>query len=156
MSVQEYLAMQGSGSKKRGHPEHDEQVKVFEWAEIISNKHPELKLLMAIPNGASYGGGGGRWNIAKRMKAEGVRSGVPDIFLPVPRREGRMQVLNVVGWNDIFHGLWIEMKAGKNKPNKQQEWWLKELEVMGYRTRVCYSAEEAIEEIQEYLNLDES
>lgn len=145
MSVQEYLAMQGGGGKKKGSPEHDEQVKVFEWAEIMSSKIPELKLLMAIPNGASYGGGGGRWNIAKRMKEEGVKSGVPDIFLPVVKERSELAY-------EVDSGLWIEMKAGKNKPSEQQRWWLKELERQGYVVRVCYSSTEAIEEIENYLN----
>ncbi len=145
MSIEEYRALTQKGSKKKGSPEHDEQVKVFEWAEIMSNKIPELKLLMAIPNGASYGGGGGRWNIAKRMKEEGVRSGVPDIFLPVVKERGMHSP-------DVESGLWIEMKVGKNKPSEQQMWWLKELELQGYRAMVCYSAEEAIAEIEDYLN----
>lgn len=147
MSIEEYRALTQKGSKKKGSPEHDEQVKVFEWAEIMSNKIPELKLLMAIPNGASYGGGGGRWNIAKRMKDEGVKKGVPDIFLPVVRERSELAY-------EVDSGLWIEMKAGKNKPSQEQKWWLGELANQGYRTRVCYSAEEAIDVINEYLDLN--
>lgn len=140
MSVQEYLAMQGS-SKKKGSPEHDEQVKVFEWASVMSNKIPELKLLFAIPNGAFYGG---HWSVANKMKAEGIKKGVPDIFLPVGRCA-----------DDNEYGLWIEMKAGKNKPSQEQLWWLEQLEFQGYRVKVCYSAQEAIEEIEDYLNLND-
>lgn len=142
MSVQEYLAMQGKSGKKKGSPEHDEQVKVFEWASIMSNKIPELQLLMAIPNGAFYGG---HWSVANKMKAEGVKSGVPDIFLPIVKERSELAY-------EVDSGLWIEMKAGKNKPSDEQRWWLKELEKQGYVTRVCYSAEEAIEEIENYLN----
>lgn len=149
MSVAEYKKkMQGSGrSVKHGSPEHDAQVEVFQWAELMSNKYEELKLLMAIPNGASYGGGGGRWNIAKRMKAEGVRSGVPDIFLPIPvvfPAEGLVKA-----------GCWIEMKAGKNKLTPEQTWWMDRLSEYGYRTAICYSAKEAITALSEYLRLDE-
>jgi len=142
MSVQEYLAMQGSGGRKKGSPEHDEQVKVFEWAEITSLKFPALKMLLAIPNGAFYGG---HWSVANRMKAEGVKKGVPDIFLPVSTNE----------LEDYKCGLWIEMKAGKNKPSEQQKWWLEQLEKQGYVTRVCYSAEDAIEEIEDYLSFNQ-
>jgi hypothetical protein len=144
MSVQEYLAMQGSGSKKKGSPEHDEQVKVFEWAEITSLKFPALKMLLAIPNGAFYGG---HWSVANRMKAEGVKKGVPDIFLPVVRISIKPK--------GISGGLWIEMKAGKNKPSQEQKWWLEQLEKQGYVTRVCYSAEEAIEAIEDYLSFNQ-
>ena len=148
MTIEEYKALQGKSGKKKSTPEHDEQVALFYWAELNSNKIPSLKLLMAIPNGASYGGGGGRWNIAKRMKDEGVKKGVPDIFLPVP-----MTYLNegqVVG---MKAGLWIEMKAGKNKTSPDQDWWIGKLRDMGYRVEVCYSAEDAIKIIKEYLDL---
>ena len=145
MSVQEYLAMQGGSGRKKGSPEHDEQVKVFEWASIMSSKIPELKLLFAIPNGAFYGG---HWSVANRMKAEGVKKGVPDIFLPVVMQRSELAY-------EVDSGLWIEMKAGKNKPSEQQKWWLEQLEKQGYVTRVCYSAEEAIEAIEDYLSFNQ-
>ena len=145
MSVQEYLAMQGGSGKKKGSPEHDEQVKVFEWAEIASLKFPALKMLLAIPNGAFYGG---HWSVANKMKAEGVKKGVPDIFLPVVMQRSELAY-------EVDSGLWIEMKAGKNKPSEQQKWWLEQLEKQGYVTRVCYSAEEAIEAIEDYLSFNQ-
>jgi len=141
MSIEEYRKKTSSKSKKRGSPEHDEQVRVFEWAEVMSNKCPELELLMAIPNGAYYGG---HWSVAHKMKAEGVKKGVPDIFLPVGRCD-----------DDNEYGLWIEMKVGYNKTSDEQDWWLGKLEDQGYRVRVCYGYEEAVEEICDYLNLNE-
>lgn len=149
MTIEEYKALQGKGGKKKGSPEHDEQVALFYWAELNSSKIPSLKLLMAIPNGASYGGGGGRWNIAKRMKDEGVKKGVPDVFLPVP-----MTYMNEGQVTDMKAGLWIEMKAGKNKPSDEQSWWMFNLQEMGYRVEVCYSSSEAIDIINEYLDLN--
>ncbi len=143
MTVAEYLAQQNKQKPKREHPEHDEQVKVFEWAKIMQNKIPELELLMAIPNGAFYGG---HWSVARRMKEEGVRSGVPDIFLPVIKMDLDIHDPHIYG------GLWIEMKVGKNKPSEEQKWWIEKLTHQGYVTVVCYSAEEAIKEIQNYLN----
>lgn len=145
MTVAEFRAMQGKKGKKRSTPEHDEQVALFFWAELNKSKVPELELLLAIPNGAYYGG---HWSVANRMKEEGVKKGVPDIFLPVP-----MTYLNegqVVG---MKAGLWIEMKAGKNKTSPDQDWWIGKLRDMGYRVEVCYSAEDAIKIIKEYLDL---
>ena len=43
------------------------------------------------------------------MKRQGVKAGVPDICLPVARNG--------------YHGLYIELKAGKNKATKNQEKW---------------------------------
>ena len=145
MTVAEFRAMQGKKGKKRSTPEHDEQVALFFWAELNKSKVPELELLLAIPNGAYYGG---HWSVANRMKEEGVKKGVPDIFLPVP-----MTYLNEGNVTDLKAGLWIEMKAGKNKTSPDQDWWIGKLRDMGYRVEVCYSAEDAIKIIKEYLDL---
>lgn len=50
-----------------------------------------------------------------------------------------------------FHGLYIEMKYGRNKTTDQQKEWLKELAAQGYFTAVCYGAEEAKRVISKYL-----
>ena len=81
------------------------------------------------------------------MKAEGVKSGVPDVFLPVPRkyRNGRME----------YCGLWVEMKVGKNRTSEDQKWWIASLREQNYKAEVCFGAKEAIDTISEYLNLEE-
>jgi hypothetical protein len=48
------------------------------------------------------------------------------------------------------------MKHGKNKPTADQRRWLAFLEGQGYQTAVCYSAEEAIKAIIDYLDLDKT
>ena len=83
------------------------------------------------------------------MKAEGVRKGVPDVFLPVP-----MTYVSEGQVTDMKAGLWIEMKAGKNKPSDEQNWWIENLQEMGYRVEVCYSSGDAIEIINDYLDLN--
>lgn len=72
------------------------------------------------------------------MKAEGIKSGVPDICLPVPRSG--------------YHGLYIELKRlrGNNTTKNQNEWIIK-LEGQGYRVTVCRGWEEASQIIMEYL-----
>lgn len=119
--------------RRRLHPtEHDEQVALFAWAAIAQNTVPELKMLFHVPNGGS------RNPIeAARLKAAGVKPGVPDLFLPVPRP----------GW----HGLWIEMKAKGGMPTREQAAWLQALRSQGYLTRVCRGADEAISAISHYL-----
>jgi hypothetical protein len=105
--------------------EAQEQIAVMKWAELQSNKYPELKLLFHIPNGS------------KLFKAMGLKSGVPDLFLPVARQ--------------CYHGLFIEMKTSKGVLSKNQEWWLFELQKQGYRVDIARSFEEAIEGLKEYL-----
>ena len=146
MTVAEYRKRK-EGSKKKGSPEHDEQVFLFEWANIMANKYPELKFLFAIPNG-------GQRNVvvATRMKAEGVKSGVPDVFLPVPFSRANKSTGEI---EDLKAGLWIEMKVGSNKPSANQKEWLDFLEESGYQVEVCYSGREAVNTIIDYLMLDE-
>ena len=112
--------------------EHDEQVALFAWAGRRVGMYPDLEWLLAIPNG------GHRFPaVAAKLKAEGVKAGVPDILLPVARR----------GYNN----LWIEMKVGKNTQTERQQQWMVALESRGNCVRVCYSAEAAIEVLTWYL-----
>lgn len=71
------------------------------------------------------------------LKAQGVRAGVPDVLLPVGR------------WGK--HGLFIELKVGKNKPSVHQQNWIKALSTMGYAVVVCYHWRTASEYIIQYL-----
>ena len=82
--------------------EHDEQAALFQWAELMAAQIPELRLMFAIPNG-----GHRHIGVARKLKAEGVKPGVPDIFLPVARNK--------------FHGLFIEMKFGRGRLTKEQK-----------------------------------
>lgn len=116
---------------KRQQPEHDMQVALFQWA-ALQSQYQELSLMFAIPNG-----GARNIVVARKLKMEGVKRGVPDIFLPVPK--------------GINSGMFIELKAGKNKPTPEQKEWSQGLTVMGYHVVLCYSWEEAVERIKEYL-----
>ena len=75
----------------------------------------------------------------KRAKAQGVRSGVPDLFLAVTR--GGMG------------GLYIELKAPKGRTSTNQAAWIKYLLGAGYGAYVCYSVDEAVTIILEYMDL---
>lgn len=114
--------------------EHEEQKKLFQWAKAQSGKHPQLTMMFAIPNG-------GQRNIvtATKLKAEGVKSGVPDIFLAYPS-------IN-------YHGLFIEMKSAKGKVSDNQKEWIAGLFQNGYMCAVCYSFDEAKKIIEEYLQI---
>lgn len=112
--------------------EHYEQCAVFEWAAYHEREYPELKYLFAVPNG-------GQRNVivASKLKAEGVKRGVPDIWLPVAR----------VG----YHGLVIELKADKGRKTPEQEAWLTFLWLQGYLAGCVWGADAAIGIIEGYL-----
>lgn len=92
--------------------------------------------IFAIPNG-------GKRNIreAHFLRLEGCSAGVPDLFVPIPKGE--------------YHGLFIEMKYGKNKPTEHQTKWLNYLNSVGYLAVVCYGCENAIKTIEKYLKAEE-
>ncbi|MGI5848802.1 MAG: VRR-NUC domain-containing protein [Christensenellales bacterium] len=109
-----------------------EQKYLMDWAKLQTCKYPELKSLYHIPNG------GHRHKVtAIRLKMTGVKAGVPDLCLPVARGP--------------YHGLYIEMKYGKNKPSPAQKEWLRRLTEQGYKTAVCWGWEEAKDAILGYL-----
>lgn len=111
--------------------EHAEQCAFVEW--LRWNRIPHY----AIPNGGS------RNKIeAARLKDEGVSPGVPDLCIPVPRGG--------------THGLYIEMKFGKNKTSTAQNEWIARLTSEGYACAVCYSADAAIKVTKEYLQCSKS
>lgn len=112
--------------------EHDEQVALFQWAAWCVNVVPELALMFAIPNGGKRSIG-----TARKLKAEGVKAGVPDIFLPVARH----------GYN----GLFIEMKSKGGKCSAEQKRFQDAVSYVGYLCAVCYSADEAAKFIDGYL-----
>lgn len=125
------------------HIEDGEQVALMSWARryriVIGIGSGQLlsEYLYAIPNG------GRRGKVeAARLKAAGVKAGVSDLHLPLPR--GR------------FHGLWIELKAPKPHPSStstEQRAWLKRMREAGHRAEVCFGAADAIAAIQDYLAL---
>lgn len=114
------------------HIEDTEQIHLFDWAAMQSGKYPELLSLFHIPNGGKRDA-----REAARFKRMGVRAGVPDMFLPVPRGK--------------YHGLFIELKAKGGKVSKNQTEWLKILAESGYAACVCFGFDEARRDIINYL-----
>ena len=130
--------------------EHDHQVTVMDWAELMAQrKYPMLRWLYAVPNG-----GDRHPAVAAKLKAEGVKSGVPDLCLPYPLQNnhepfGRSGVRFNVGFKCC--GLYIEMKTKGGTVKPHQKEWLDYLAGVGYRAVVCWSADEAIQTLEEYL-----
>ncbi len=120
---------------KRNQPEHDDQVALFQWAAY--DKRPEIQMLFAVPNG-----GHRHKAVAGKLKAEGVKAGVEDVFLDVARGG--------------YHGLRIEMKAGKNKATPEQRDWMARHNAEGYLAIVCYGWAEARDAIERYLGLSKA
>lgn len=118
--------------------EDQEQAWLIQWAKRNSNNHPELNLLFHTPNGGHRSKRQGAL-----LKLTGVKAGVPDLFLPVPRN-GK-------------HGLFIEMKVAdrkKGRVSKEQKQWIDALITQGYEAKVCYGFEEARDAVVGYLEIE--
>lgn len=113
--------------------EAEEQTALFAWAEWNKAQYPELALMYHVPNGGSR-----NTAEARRLKEQGVKPGVPDICLPVPRGK--------------YHGLYIELKRQRGgRISSLQKIWLTALAGQGYKCLVCFGAEDAKKEIVKYL-----
>lgn len=122
--------------------EESHQIALFMKASQNFDKYPELKWLFAIPNG-----GFRTKSEAGRFKASGVKSGVPDICLPVKRGP--------------YSGLYIELKRPdsigrkEGKPSPEQEDWIDFLRSQGFGAMVCVGYEMAWNNIVRYLEYKE-
>ena len=76
---------------------------------------------------------------AVKLKQMGVKAGVSDLCLPYPK--------------GIYCGLYIEMKYGNNRQQESQKEFLNDMADAGHFVATCYSAEEAVKIIEEYLHL---
>lgn len=109
--------------------EAEVQAALFQW----SKYYPELKYMFAVPNGGSRD-----LREAINLKIQGVRAGVPDICLPVPKEK--------------YHGLYIELKVERNKPSDNQKMWIEYLNGVGYKAVVCYGFDEAQRTLIDYIS----
>lgn len=131
--------------KLKAPTEHEIQRAIVKWAALNSGRHPALKMIFAIPNG-------GKRHIvtARKMKAEGVKPGVPDLMLPVPMPPDSSARPSLL-W---FHGLFLEVKRGRaGVVSEQQALWCGALKRAGYAVEVVRSVDEGVAAITGYLDI---
>lgn len=126
--------------------EHAHQRAFFAWLAWMKHtgEYPRADRCFAIPNG------GKRDPItAARLKAEGVKAGVPDTFYPVPIfmnwELGR-------DWQVVkFAGLWLEFKKpGKGKESDKQTDWIAQALSDGYAACTVYTWQGAAAAFEDY------
>lgn len=112
--------------------EHGHQAALFCWAVDYAIVDPRIKFMFAVPNGGLRNPA-----TAGRLKAEGVKRGVPDIFWPVTTR--------------TYAGLFIEMKRPKKgHVDPDQVDYHNFLASQCYKVMVCRTWELARDAILEY------
>ena len=139
--------------------ESSHQAALFAWAALNKKQWPELAWLHHIPNGGSRGDTQkSRMIRGAQLKAQGVRTGVADIFLPVRKLYGVDEEGDAV----FKSGLYIEMKKPSEKPVKatskggvsdEQREFGDFVKQQGFSWHVCYSWEEARDVLKAYLEL---
>ena len=129
--------------------EHQIQAAIVEWANNIRYGGAFGQylgnFLIAIPNG-------GKRNISEavRLKKEGVKKGVSDLFLAIPLFV--MDESSVFGGHTVS-GLWLEIKTDKGRVSKEQILWGDNMCLIGYRFSVARSVDEGINAIKDYLGI---
>ena len=112
--------------------EHDTQAAFFAWA--THKRLPGIYLLHATPNGGQR-----HPVVAAKLKAEGVKAGVPDVSWPVARGG--------------YIGLAIEFKNGDGNPSKEQRERIDRLQKEGWCVAVCWSWEAAARLLTGYAGM---
>ena len=113
--------------------ESREQIELMKWAALKRQTYPQLDFMFHVANG-----GHRHPAIAARLKAEGVKPGVPDLILPFP--------------SNGYGALFLEMKKRVGgRLSDEQKVWRDYLSSVGYCVRVCPGWEVAAAAIVEYL-----
>ena len=106
--------------------EHSEQVGFINWFRV---QYPKV-LIFAIPNGEKRS-----ITVAKRLKAEGVVRGIPDLFIPEWR-------------------LWVEMKRKTGgRLSTEQKSMINYLQNIGYTIIVGIGAGDASRQVLEFVRV---
>ena len=113
------------------HEESDIQTEFFDKVPLFFPTLPD-KILFAVPNGGSR-----HIAEAKRMKGEGVKSGVSDVILLVPKKG--------------FASLCMEFKTSTGKQSKEQKEFQRQAEMCGSKYVIVRSAAQAIREMRNYM-----
>lgn len=75
------------------------------------------------------------------LKKKGQRAGVSDIFIPRATKG--------------YHGAWIELKVGNNKPSVLQQQFLDDMTKEGYFSACVWGSEAAINVIKELYSIQD-
>ena len=112
--------------------ETEEQQAVIQWACLHQLEYPELCLLFHVANGEFR-----HKATARKLQTLGLLPGIPDLILPVARKEA--------------HSLYIEMKALDGTPSSLQVERAIQLVVAGNMVAFCFGWQMARDVLVWYL-----
>jgi hypothetical protein len=118
--------------------EHEIQSQFFAWLDKVAVKLFGLpKMAGGFPAWATPNAGKRSPRTGARMKREGLRAGVPDVFIAVP--------------TEYYGGLFIEFKTAKGRVSQAQKNMMEDLAEAGYHCAVCRSVDEGIDVVTKYI-----
>jgi hypothetical protein len=130
--------------KTRRAMKYHEQTLQIQCVQWFDSQYPKLtQLLFHIPNqgvrAAAKKGKNGKWYSpeGQRLKLMGLRAGVCDLFLTIPRGE--------------YHGFYLEAKYGTGKLTPEQIKFRNSVEKLGYKWVEFRTIEKFMLEIKSYL-----
>lgn len=122
--------------------EQAEAERLMQLVRLHEPQHPALRWFAAIPNG-----GHRNKAAAGKLKAAGVRKGVPDYLMPVSMPDWK-------SFRSGYVGLAIELKRRKgSRVEPEQHDWLEHLTSQGWKCHVSDGHERAWAAICEYLGI---
>jgi hypothetical protein len=126
-----YTERKHPAKKRHDNEEARIQAEFFEKVPLFFPRLPD-KLLYAVPNGGS------RNPIeAVNLKKQGVKSGVADVILQIPKKG--------------YAGLCMEFKTPRGRQSDEQKEYQRQVEMAGSKYVIVRSVEQAIEAVQRYL-----
>jgi len=104
----------------------------MQWAKIHPVIKQYFKCILHFPNEGKRTS-----RFGAKLKSMGMRKGVVDLFIAVPKRG--------------YGGAWIELKSAKGIVKPEQKQFLEDMAAQNFYTSVCWSIEEAITCLSWYL-----
>jgi hypothetical protein len=122
----------------KGASETQEHCALMDWIRMHPNIH-KYTIHIANERYLNVQSNPELWAVGSKLKKMGVKKGVSDFFFACPKGE--------------YHGLWLELKAGKNKATKEQQDFINLMTSVGYLAVCVTGCDTAISFIKEYFSL---
>lgn len=137
-NTQNLIRRPAKPKKPRRHEESDIQQTIVTWSKLYKGKIGGETFFLSDYLHANPNGGKRDPREAARLKREGVKAGVSDLFVSIPSKG--------------YHGLWVEVKTEKGVMTKAQKDFFALQQWMGYRCEVVRSILEFVALIEDYLD----
>lgn len=125
------------------------QCAIVEWANnTLTNEGYRIgDFLIKIPNEGKRS-----FYIGNKIKKEGLKKGVSDLFLAIPSLIFKVSDGTSCD-KEYLGGLWLEVKTKRGKLSVDQKKWQERMIKAGYEAVVVRSVDEGIKEIKDYLGI---